>query len=85
MSCEEEYTMRFRLSVTFPEVSAGHACHEVALDARHFRIAVNRGLMRILDNPHLKRRRIRSGIIRFTRLDTNDSARNTASRNGESQ
>ena len=44
--------MRFRLSVTFPEVSAGHACHEVVVEERHFRIAVNRGLMRILDNPH---------------------------------
>ena len=70
--------MRFRLWVTFLEVPAGHACHEVALDARHFRIAVNRGLMRILDNPHLKRRRIRSGIICFTRLDTNDNARSNA-------
>ena len=77
--------MRFRLWVTFPEVPAGHACHEVALDARHFRIAVNRGLMRILDNPHLKRRRIRSGMIRFARLDTNDNARGSASRNGEGQ
>ena len=77
--------MRFRVSVTFPEVPAGHACHEVALEARHFRIVVNRGLMRILDNPHLKRRRIRSGTIRFARLDTNDNARGSASRNGESQ
>jgi len=77
--------MRFRVSVTFPEVPAGHACHDVALDSRHFRIAVNRGLMRILDNPHLKRRRIRSGMIRFARLDTNDNARGSASRNGESQ
>jgi len=77
--------MRFRVSVTFPEVPAGHACHDVALDARHFRIAVNRGLMRILANAYLKRRRIRSGMIRFARLDTNDSARGSASRNGESQ
>ena len=77
--------MRFRLWVTFPEVPAGHACHEVVVEERHFRIGVNRGLMRILDNPHLKRRRIRSGMIRFARLDTNDNARGSASRNGESQ
>ena len=77
--------MRFRVSVTFPEVPAGHACHDVVVEERHFRIAVNRGLMRILDNPHLKRRRIRSGMIRFTRLDTNDSARNTTNRNGGNQ
>ena len=77
--------MRFRLSVTFPEVPAGHACHEVVVEERHFRIAVNRGLMRILDNPHPKRRRIRSGMIRFARLDTNDNARNTTNRNGGNQ
>ena len=77
--------MRFRLSVTFPDVAAGHACHEVVVEERHFRIAVNRGLMRILDNPHLKRRRIRSGMIRFARLDTNDNARNTTNRNGGNQ
>jgi len=77
--------MRFRLWVTFPDVAAGHACHEVVVEERHFRIAVNRGLMRILDNPHLKRRRIRSGMIRFARLDTNVNARGSASRNGESQ
>jgi hypothetical protein len=61
--------MRIRISVTFPDVPAGHACHVVVLDARHFRIAVNRGLMQILENPHLKRRRIRSGMIRFARVD----------------
>ncbi len=25
--------MRFRLSVTFPDVAAGHACHEVVVEA----------------------------------------------------
>jgi len=40
--------MRIRISVTFPEVPACHACHEVVLDVRHFRIAVRRGLMQIL-------------------------------------
>ena len=77
--------MRFRLWVTFPDVAAGHACHEVVVEERHFRIAVNRGLMRILVKPHLKRRRIRSGMIRFARLDTNDNARNTTNRNGGNQ
>ena len=76
--------MRFRLSVTFPEVPAGHACHVVVVEERHYRIAVNRGLMRILDNPHLKRRRIRSGMIRFARLDSNGS-RNTTNKNGGNQ
>ena len=67
--------MRFRLSVTLGEQPAAHA-QEVSLNARHLRIAINRGLKEILNNPHLKRRRIRSGIISFIRLDTNDSARN---------
>ena len=74
--------MRFRLWVTFPEVPAGHACHEVVVEERHFRIAVNRGLMRILDNPHLKRRRIRSGMIRFARLDTPNKVRSTTGGDG---
>ena len=74
--------MRIRVSVTFPEVPAGHACHEVVLEVRHFRIAVNRGLMQILNNPHLKRRRIRSGMIRFARLDMPDKARRTSNGNG---
>ena len=77
--------MRFRLSVTFPEVPAGHACHEVVVEERNFRIAAKCGLMRILDNPHLKRRRIRSGMIRFARLDSNENARNTTNRNGGNQ
>ena len=67
--------MRFRLWVTLHEAPAAHACHEVSLDASHLRIAVNRGLKEILNNPHLKRRRIRSGKISFVRLDTNDNAR----------
>ena len=74
--------MRIRVSVTFPEVAAGHACHEVVLDARHFRIAINRGLKQILDNPHLKRRRIRSGMIRFVRLDTPDKVRSSTGGDG---
>jgi hypothetical protein len=74
--------MRIRVSVTFPEVSAAHACHEVVLDVGNFRIAVNRGLMQILNNPHLKRRRIRTGMIRFARLDIPDKVRRTANGNG---
>ena len=68
--------MRVRVSVTFPEVPAGHACQEVVLDARHFRIAVSRGLRQILSNPHLKRRRIRSGLIRFVRVDLPNTGSN---------
>ena len=70
--------MRFRLSVTFNEAPAAHAEHVVSLHARHLRIAVNRGLRQILNDPHVKRKRIRSGKITFTRLDTNDNARSNA-------
>ena len=77
--------MRFRLWVTLNETPAGHAEQVVSIDARHLRIAINRGLKEILNNPHVKRRRIRSGIISFIRLDTNDSARNTTNRNGGNQ
>jgi len=67
--------MRFRLLVTLNEAPAGHAEKVVSINARHLRIAVNRGLRQILSDPHLKRRRIRTGKITFVRLDTNDSAR----------
>ena len=67
--------MRFRLSVTLLEAPAAHAEQVVSINARHLRVAINRGLKEILNNPHLKRRRIRSGKISFVRLDTNDNAR----------
>ena len=67
--------MRFRVWVTLNEAPAGHAEQVVSIDARQLRIAVNRGLRQILSDPHLKRRRIRTGKITFARLDTNDTAR----------
>ena len=67
--------MRFRLSVTLAEAPAAHAEQLVSINARHLRVAINRGLKEILNNPHLKRRRIRTGKITFARLDTNDTAR----------
>ena len=74
--------MRFRVWVTLNEAPAGHAEQVVSIDARQLRIAVNRGLRQILSDPHLKRRRIRSGKITFVRLDTNDSAGSNTNGNG---
>ena len=77
--------MRFRLWVTLNEAPAGHAEQVVSIDARHLRIAINRGLRQILSDPHLKRRRIRSGKISFARLDTNDNPRSNTNGNGGSK
>ena len=65
--------MRFRLWVTFPEVPAGHACHEVVVEG-------GSSISRTSNAGGSG-----SGMIRFARLDTNDNARGSASRNGESQ
>ena len=76
--------MRIRVTATFPEAPAGHACNDVTLDARHVRIAVIRGLKQILSNPHLKQRRLRSGVIRSARIDVPDT-RSDAGEGGGTQ
>jgi len=59
---------RFRIVATFPDLPAGHAQQEAVMEETHFRVAINRALMKILADPHVKRRRISSGVIRFYKV-----------------
>jgi hypothetical protein len=59
---------RFRVSVTFPEISASHSHQDAEANGGNMRVAVNRALQEIFARRHVKGRRLTYATIRVTKL-----------------